>query len=133
MRHSIPFSVPLAAAFLVAMALILGPTVADAQSTRSLNRSVKAGQEVEFQWLNFNDRTCKDNGYPSLIVERKPSLGRFRTVKRQFTQRSGPCKGRKFSVLLVYYVAGRNKGTDRTAFVIDGQNRLRIMLNMQVE
>ena len=71
---------------LVATAFFLTEThAAQAQSLRYLNRTVEAGKQIEFQWLNYDERTCKDNGYPKLIVERAPSLGKFRTSQQKFT------------------------------------------------
>lgn len=121
-------------AVLLALVFVLADAQsASAQSTRYWNRSVDAGKQIEFQWLNFNERTCKDNGYPRLIIDKKPSLGRFRTVKRKFTQQNGACKGKRFSVLLVYYQAGRRKGQDQTAFTISGSDNIRISLKINVK
>lgn len=106
---------------------------ADAQSLRYLNRSVDAGKEIEFQWLNYNERTCTDNGYPKLVIEKAPKLGKFRTVRQRFTPQNGPCKGKRFSVLLVYYKAGRKTGTDNTTYVIQGRNNIRIALKIDVK
>lgn len=105
---------------------------ATAQNTRYLDRRVAAGKQMEFQWLNYDERTCKDRGYPKLIVNSKPSLGSYRTKRRKFTQQNGRCKGKKLSVLLVYYVAGRKKGSDRSSFTIRGSSDIRIHLKAQV-
>lgn len=118
--------------FLVPALVLTSSYVAEAQSTRFLSRSVKAGQQIEFQWLNFDERRCKDNGYPRLIIKERPQLGRFRTVRRKFTQTKGKCKGTRFSVLLVYYVAGRKKGRDRTHYVIRGASDINIKLKVRV-
>lgn len=125
---TLPLTLCLAISFLLA-----GMTPANAQSVRYLNRSVEAGKQIEFQWLNFDERTCKDNGYPKLIIEKAPSLGKYRTKKRKFTQQNGKCKGKRFSVLLVYYVAGRRTGKDNSAFVIRGTDNIRINLTTQIK
>lgn len=126
------FPAPLA--LLVAFVFLLADVhSAAAQSTRYWNRSVAPGKQIEFQWLNSNTNTCKDNGYPKLVVDKKPSLGKFRTVRRKFVQQDGKCKGKRFSVLLVYYVAGRKRGVDNTAFTIAGQNNLKINLKVTVK
>lgn len=118
---------------LVATAFFLTEThAAQAQSLRYLNRTVEAGKQIEFQWLNYDERTCKDNGYPKLIVEREPSLGKFRTRQQKFTPQNGPCKGKRFSVLLVYYVAGRKAGQDKTSYIIQGRTKIRINLEIDV-
>lgn len=128
-----PWSRKMIALCLAAAMLTLTALSADAQSLRYLNRTVDAGKQIEFQWLNYDERTCKDNGYPELVVERAPSLGKYRTAKRKFTQQNGKCKGSRFSVLLVYYTAGRTKGPDSTAFLIRGRNNIRINLKIQVK
>ncbi len=122
-----------AALMLAAVFLLVEVHAAYAQSTRYWNRSVAPGKKIEFQWLNFDERTCKDNGYPRLVVTKAPKLGKFRTKKRKFTQQSGSCKGKRFSVLLVDYVAGRKKGTDNPAFTIAGRDNLRINLKINVK
>ncbi len=120
-------------AVLVATAFLLADVHgAFAQNTRYWNRSVKAGKELEFQWLNYDEATCKDRGYPGLRIDKAPKLGKFRTVKRKFTQKDGRCKGTRFSVLLVYYVAGRKKGTDTTGFTIQGRDNIIISLKIDV-
>lgn len=116
-----------------AVFLIVEAMPAQAQSLRYLKRTVEAGKQIEFQWLNYDERTCKDNGYPELVVERAPKLGKYRTSKRKFTQQDGKCKGKRFSVLLVYYVAGRTRGEDSTAYLIRGRNNIRIDLTIQVK
>lgn len=103
-----------------------------AQGTRYWDRRVEAGKEIEFQWLNYDERTCKDRGHPRLIINTPPSLGKFRAVPKTFTQQDGRCKGSKLSVLLVYYVAGRTKGADRTSFTIRGNTNIRINLDVRV-
>lgn len=112
--------------------LILDVQGAFAQGTRYLDRQVQARKEIEFQWLNYDERTCKDRGHPRLIINTPPSLGKFRAVRKTFTQQDGRCKGSKLSVLLVYYVAGRTKGTDRTSFTIRGNTNIRINLDVRV-
>lgn len=124
---------PLGVLALVAAFILVDVHAAFAQSTRYWNRSVAPGKQIEFQWLNFDERTCKDNGYAKLVIKKKPTLGRFRTVKRKFTQQTGRCKGKRFSVLLVYYVAGRKKGVDRTAYVVRGRDNLDINLKITVK
>ena len=121
------------AVFLAAAFLLVDSQAASAQSTRYWNRSVAPGKQIEFQWLNSNTNTCKDNGYPKLVINKQPSLGRFRTVKRKFRQQDGKCKGKNFSVLLVYYVAGRKRGVDNAAFTIAGQSNLKINLKITVQ
>lgn len=122
----------LAAAFL-ALTLILAEThAAFAQSTRYWKRSVEAGKQIEFQWSNYDEATCRDNGYARLKINKKPTLGRFRSVRKKVTQRSGACKGKRFSVLYVYYVAGRKKGKDRPAYTIQGGSSTKINLNITV-
>lgn len=123
----------IAALLLAAVFLLVEAHSAFAQSTRYWNRSVAPGKKIEFQWLNYDERTCKDNGYPRLVIDKQPKLGKFRTKKRRFTQQSGSCKGKRFSVLLVDYVAGRRKGTDRPAFTVVGRDNLRINLNISVK
>lgn len=130
-RHRSLFSIILT--LLVATAFFLTETqTAHAQSLRYLSRTVESGKQIEFQWLNYDERTCTDRGYPKLVVEEAPSLGKFRTVRRKFTPQNGPCKGKRFSVLLVYYVAGRRKGQDSTTFVIQGRTNIRIALSITV-
>ena len=122
------------ATFFVALAIFLtGIRPADAQSLRYWKRTVDAGKQIEFQWLNYDERTCKDNGYPQLIVEKAPKLGQMRTSKRRFTQQDGKCKGSRFSVLLVYYVAGRTRGQDSVTYVIDGRNNIRINVAITIK
>lgn len=122
------------AVLIIASAIILVDVhAAFAQSTRYWSRSVAPGKQIEFQWLNSDERTCKDNGYAKMVVERAPKLGKFRTVRRKFTQQEGRCKGKRFSVLLVYYVAGRRKGTDRANFRIQGGNNNNIRINLTVD
>lgn len=122
-----------AALLLAAVFLLVESHAAFAQSTRYWNRSVAPGKKIEFQWLNYDERTCKDNGYPRLVIDKAPKLGKFRTSKRRFTQQNGSCKGKRFSVLLVNYVAGRKKGTDSAAFTIKGRDNLRINLKISVK
>ncbi|WP_439119630.1 hypothetical protein [Marivita sp.] len=112
--------------------LLTETSSAQAQSLRYLNRSVEAGKQIEFQWLNYDERTCTDRGYPKLVIEDAPSLGKFRTVQRKFTPQNGACKGKRFSVLLVYYVAGRKTGQDSTTYVIQGRTNIRINLSIDV-
>lgn len=114
-------------------ALAFFAQTADAQSMRNWNRSLPAGEEMEFQWLNYDERTCKDRGYPKLIINTPPSLGSYRAVRRKFTQKNGKCKGSRFSVLLVYYVAGKVKGQDRTSYTIRGASDVRINLRMRIK
>ena len=122
----------LAVAYLAVIFVLTGSFEAEAQSNRFLNRSVKAGERIEFQWLNFDEAKCRDRGYPKLIVKKKPKLGRYKTVRRKFTQTKGRCKGRRFSVLLVYYVAGRKKGVDKTTYVVSGASNIVINLRVRV-
>lgn len=118
--------------FIASVFLLIDIASAYAQETRNWRRSVKRGGEMEFQWLNYDERTCRDRGYPRLIINKAPKLGRYRTVKRKFTQRNGKCKGSELSVLLVYYVAGGKKGRDQTSYTIRGSGNIRINLNMRV-
>jgi hypothetical protein len=53
-------------------------------------------------------------------------------VQRKFTPQNGACKGKRFSVLLVYYVAGRKTGQDSTTYVIQGRTNIRINLSIDV-
>jgi hypothetical protein len=122
----------LAVICLAVVFLIAEVSSAAAQNTRNWDRRVAAGKEMEFQWLNYDERTCKDRGYPRLIINTPPSLGSYRAARRKFTQQSGKCKGKKFSVLLVYYVAGRTKGRDRTSYTIRGHSDIRINLKMRI-
>ena len=45
-----------------AVFLLTETSSAQAQSLRYLNRSVEAGKQIEFQWLNYDERTCTDRG-----------------------------------------------------------------------
>ena len=112
--------------------LAAGSMAAEAQNTRNWSRKVARGGEMEFQWLNYDEQTCKDRGYARLIVNKKPKLGHYRTVKRRFTQQGGRCSGKRLSVLLVYYVAGKKTGRDRTSYTIRGGSDIRINLDMRV-
>ncbi|MCX7560281.1 hypothetical protein OS190_11940 [Sulfitobacter sp. F26204] len=117
---------------LAALLMMTDVHAADAQNTRNWDRRVAVGEEMEFQWLNYDEKTCKDRGYPRLIINTPPKLGSYRAVRRKFTQQNGRCKGKKLSVLLVYYVAGRTKGRDRTSYTIRGHGDIRINLRMRV-
>ncbi|MFY0647312.1 hypothetical protein [Sulfitobacter geojensis] len=121
-----------AAIWLAALLSIVTVQSVAAQSTRNWDRRVAAGSEMEFQWLNYDEKTCKDRGHPRLIINTPPSLGTYRAERRKFTQRTGRCKGKKLSVLLVYYVAGRTKGRDRTSYTIRGAGDIRINLKMRI-
>ena len=103
------------------------------QSLRYLNRTVAPGKEIEFQWSNYDGATCRDNGYARLEINTKPKLGEFRAVKRRVTQESGQCKGSRFSVLYVYYVAGRARGTDTASYTIHGGGSIQINLSIDVK
>lgn len=133
MRFHKPWPGVVATLCIVFAVLLTEARPADAQSLRYWKRTVDAGKQIEFQWLNYDERTCKDNGYPKLVVEKAPKLGKLRTSQRRFTQQDGKCKGSRFSVLLVYYVAGRTRGEDRVTYVIDGRNNIRINLTITVK
>ncbi|MEM6938745.1 MAG: hypothetical protein AAF943_14850 [Pseudomonadota bacterium] len=106
---------------------------AQAQSTRNWNRSVEAGKEMQFQWTNYDEQTCRDRGHPKFIINTKPTLGYYRAERRKITQQNGRCKGKRFSALMVYYVAGKTKGRDRTSYTIRGAGDIRINLRMRVK
>lgn len=132
MTFQLPYFSRFAAAFLV-FVLVLGDAhIASAQSTRYWNREVAAGKQIEFQWTNYDGATCRDNGYAKFSVVKKPSLGKFRVVKKRVTQQDGQCKGKRFSTLLISYVAGSKKGTDNTAFAVTGGSRIDINLKIKV-
>ncbi|MGC1504619.1 MAG: hypothetical protein WA782_10820 [Sulfitobacter sp.] len=112
--------------------LIVDVGSASAQSTRNWSRSVDTGEEMQFQWLNYDEKTCVDRGFARLIINTPPKFGSYRAERRKFTQQNGNCKGKKMSVLLVYYVAGRTKGLDKTSYTIRGSGDIRINLRMRV-
>lgn len=119
--------------FVAGAFLLVESQSAYAQSLRYWNRSVNAGKQIDFQWLNYDERTCTDRGYPQMVVDKAPSLGRFRTTKRKFTQQNGKCKGQQFSVLLVHYVAGRTRGQDQTTYTIRGRTNIQVNLTIDVK
>lgn len=119
--------------WIAAVFLLVTAHSVSAQNTRYLDRRVATGERIEFQWLNYDEKSCKDRGYPRLTINTAPSLGSYRTVRRKFTQQNGRCKGKKLSVLLVYYVAGRTKGRDRTSYTIHGSSDVRINLKIRVQ
>ncbi len=121
-----------ACALLTLGLFILGVPAAEAQDVRNWNRNVARGTEMEFQWLNYDEQTCKDYGYPRLIVTTPPKLGKFRSVRRKFTQQNGRCAGKRLSVLLVYYQAGNKAGRDRTSYTIAGRGNIAVNLNFRV-
>ncbi len=122
----------LAAICLAAVILFANSDGAYAQTIRNWDRRVAVGEEIEFQWLNYDEKTCKDRGHARLIINTPPSKGSYRAVRRMFTQQNGKCTGKEFSVLLVYYVAGQNKGRDRTSYTIRGNGDIRVNLTMRI-
>ncbi len=116
-----------------AFALVLADVhSASAQETRNLTRRVGVGKQIEFTWSNYDNRTCRDNGYAKFAVTQKPSLGRFRVVRKRVVERKGRCRGKSFRTLLIYYVAGSTKGNDRAAFAVKGGQRIDIKLKIRV-
>lgn len=120
-------------ALLLACALILADVhSASAQNTRHLTRRVGVGKQIEFTWTNYDARSCRDNGYAKFAITRKPTLGKFRVVRKKTVERRGRCKGKSYRTLLIYYVAGRKKGNDRAAFAVTGGARIETKLNIRV-
>lgn len=120
-----------AIAFLAATA----PAVAQDINSCSLfpcERRVATGRTMDFQWLNYDEAGCRDHGHARLVVTQNPTLGRFSSRRSTVTPQSGPCAGRRLSLLLVTYRAGRKPGTDSTAYRIVGQRDINVKLNMVV-
>lgn len=118
------------AASLVFAAILAAP--AAAQDVRNWDRSVERGKEMQFQWLSFDEATCRDNGHPRFVLTSAPKLGRFRTERRAVAPQDGPCAGRRLSVLFVYYRAGQRAGLDETSYTIVGRRPIVVNLRFTV-
>lgn len=121
-----------------AMLALLG-SVATAQAqdinacaSQYCERRLAAGTRMDFQWLNYNESNCQDFGAPSLVVTAAPRLGRWSSRKTSVTQTTGACAGKKLSLLLVTYTAGRATGQDKTSFKIVGQKDVVANVNFTI-
>ncbi len=78
--------------------------------------SVKAGGKVRLDgWAHF-DESCKTTGYASYTTAKDPKLGKVIEKKESWkmsTSSYKQCIGKTKSGKRAYYVAGKNKGTDR--------------------
>jgi len=117
--------------------LALGSEPAKAQDINSCasqycERRLAAGTTMDFQWLNYDEATCTDRGPPRLVVTAPPRLGRWASRRTAVTQTSGTCAGKKLSLLLVTYTAGRTPGQDKTSFKIVGQKDIVANVNFTI-
>ncbi len=115
-----------------AVALMGASAPIAAQDVRNWDRQVERGREMQFQWLNYDEGTCADRGPARFVLTTAPKLGKFRTQRTTVTPQSGPCAGRRLSVLFVYYVAGQRPGLDETSYTIVGGSPITVNLRFTV-
>jgi hypothetical protein len=97
-------------------------TTAMAQQTRFYTVTAAPGQSVRFDnWLNYDESSCFDRGHPRFAIITAPKLGRLRVERARVTQQSGACAGKRLSVMFVYYVAGRQRGTESFSYSVVGE------------